>query len=234
MAHAGPIVKVTSPLDYDLTSGNLYVKGRFGFELAQGGGREGTLRPRAGGRGGRSGGPRGVRPRRAGLTRSGRPARPAPGARAGEVAGVDAGMPPGAVGALRQWADDPGGDGERRGEGTGARGGGPLGQGLVRVTKVPVMTAEAPTAASRRSSCLRAELAWAGCAARRSRYGTERSARSDGPSRCRSGLPTQSWRGREILCSESEMPSSHWASHPGIRPMAKSTGNISTRMPMVW
>ena len=32
------IVKVTSPLDHDVTSGNLCVKGRFGFEFAQGGG----------------------------------------------------------------------------------------------------------------------------------------------------------------------------------------------------
>ncbi|MDA8070265.1 MAG: 2Fe-2S iron-sulfur cluster-binding protein [Actinomycetota bacterium] len=31
------IVKVTSPLDHDVTSGNLCVKGRFGFEFAQGG-----------------------------------------------------------------------------------------------------------------------------------------------------------------------------------------------------
>ena len=30
------IVKVTSPLDHDVTSGNLCVKGRFGFEFAQG------------------------------------------------------------------------------------------------------------------------------------------------------------------------------------------------------
>ncbi len=32
------IVKVTSPLDHDVTSGHLCVKGRFGFEFAQGGG----------------------------------------------------------------------------------------------------------------------------------------------------------------------------------------------------
>ncbi|MDA8311483.1 MAG: 2Fe-2S iron-sulfur cluster-binding protein [Actinomycetota bacterium] len=32
------VVKVTSPLDHDVTSGNLCVKGRFGFEFAQGGG----------------------------------------------------------------------------------------------------------------------------------------------------------------------------------------------------
>jgi len=31
------IVKVTSPLDHDVTSGNLCVKGRFGFEFVQGG-----------------------------------------------------------------------------------------------------------------------------------------------------------------------------------------------------
>jgi predicted molibdopterin-dependent oxidoreductase YjgC len=29
------IVKVTSPLDHDVTSGNLCVKGRFGFEYVQ-------------------------------------------------------------------------------------------------------------------------------------------------------------------------------------------------------
>jgi predicted molibdopterin-dependent oxidoreductase YjgC len=31
----GRIVKVTSPLDHDVTRGNLCVKGRFGFEFAE-------------------------------------------------------------------------------------------------------------------------------------------------------------------------------------------------------
>ncbi len=29
------IVKVTSPLDHDVTSGNLCIKGRFGFQFVQ-------------------------------------------------------------------------------------------------------------------------------------------------------------------------------------------------------
>jgi predicted molibdopterin-dependent oxidoreductase YjgC len=29
------IVKVTSPLDHDITSGNLCIKGRFGFQFVQ-------------------------------------------------------------------------------------------------------------------------------------------------------------------------------------------------------
>jgi predicted molibdopterin-dependent oxidoreductase YjgC len=36
------IVKVTSPLDHDVTSGNLCIKGRFGFQHVQSRGREGS------------------------------------------------------------------------------------------------------------------------------------------------------------------------------------------------
>jgi hypothetical protein len=48
----------------------------------------------------------------------------------------------------------------------------------------------------------------------------------------RSPAPTYSWRGRAILCSGSVRFSSHWASQPGMRPMANSTGNISVGKPM--
>ena len=46
--------------------------------------------------------------------------------------------------------------------------------------------------------------------------------------------PRYTWRGRAIFCSLSSTISSHWASQPDMRPIAKSTGNMSTGKPMAW
>jgi hypothetical protein len=44
------------------------------------------------------------------------------------------------------------------------------------------------------------------------------------PLRWRRPWPVQTCRGREIFCSGSAAPSCHWASQPGTRPIANSTG----------
>ncbi|EJN07562.1 hypothetical protein PMI40_01824 [Herbaspirillum sp. YR522] len=47
----------------------------------------------------------------------------------------------------------------------------------------------------------------------------------------RRGEPTNSWRGRPIFCSGSEIISFHWAIQPTVRAMAKMQVNIEVGMP---
>jgi hypothetical protein len=54
------------------------------------------------------------------------------------------------------------------------------------------------------------------------------------PLRWRSPLPTYICRGRAIFCSGSPALSCHWASQPGMRPIANSTGNMLTGKPIAW
>jgi hypothetical protein len=54
------------------------------------------------------------------------------------------------------------------------------------------------------------------------------------PLRWRSPSPTYICRGRAIFCSGSPALSCHWASQPGMRPIAKSTGNMLTGKPIAW
>jgi len=50
----------------------------------------------------------------------------------------------------------------------------------------------------------------------------------------RRGCPRNTWRGRAIRCSRSTTISSHCASQPTVRGIAKSTGKSSTGKPMAW